>query len=59
MADRIVVVSKRPGFVVAIHEVPVSPHARHPMAVRKDPIFTALHDVIWQQLGVEDQAGAV
>lgn len=55
MADRIVVVTSRPGRVLAVHDVPMLPHERHPLAVRKNPLFTELYDTIWAQLGIESE----
>ena len=52
MADRIVVVTSRPGRVKAIHDMDIVPDLRHPMKVRKQPRFTQLYEQIWAELGV-------
>jgi NitT/TauT family transport system ATP-binding protein len=50
LADRIVVMSARPGQVLAEYEVPF-PRPRDPMALRADPLFGARHAEIWGVLG--------
>lgn len=53
MADRIVVITSRPGRVKAIHTVGIEADLRHPMKVRKQPRFTELYETIWAELGVD------
>lgn len=53
MADRIVVITSRPGRVKAIHTVDIPAELRHPMKVRKQPRFTELYERIWAELGVD------
>jgi NitT/TauT family transport system ATP-binding protein len=53
MADRIVVITSRPGRVKSVHTVGIAPELRHPMKVRKQPRFTELYETIWAELGVD------
>jgi NitT/TauT family transport system ATP-binding protein len=53
MADRIVVITSRPGRVKAVHTVGIDADLRHPMKVRKQPRFTELYETIWAELGVD------
>ena len=53
MADRIVVITSRPGRVKAVHSVGIEAELRHPMKIRKQPRFTELYETIWAELGVD------
>ena len=53
MADRIVVITSRPGRVKAVHTVGIDPELRHPMKIRKQPRFIELYETIWGELGVD------
>lgn len=53
MADRIVVITSRPGRVKTVHDVGIPADLRHPMKVRKQPRFSQLYDQIWSELGVD------
>jgi NitT/TauT family transport system ATP-binding protein len=53
MADRIVVITSRPGRVKSVHTVGISADLRHPMKVRKQARFTELYETIWAELGVD------
>lgn len=53
MADRIVVITSRPGRVKSIHPVNIAPEQRHPLKIRKLPEFTALYETIWSELGID------
>jgi NitT/TauT family transport system ATP-binding protein len=53
MADRIVVITSRPGRVKAVHAVGIDPDLRHPMKIRKQPRFIELYEKIWGELGVD------
>jgi NitT/TauT family transport system ATP-binding protein len=53
MADRIVVITSRPGRVKAVHTVGIEAELRHPMKIRKQPRFTELYETIWAELGVD------
>jgi NitT/TauT family transport system ATP-binding protein len=53
MADRIVVITSRPGRVKTVHTVGIDPDMRHPLKIRKHPRFTELYETIWAELGVD------
>ncbi|MEH2472972.1 NitT/TauT family transport system ATP-binding protein [Nitrobacteraceae bacterium AZCC 2161] len=53
MADRIVVITSRPGRVKAVHTVGIDADLRHPMKIRKQQRFTELYETIWAELGVD------
>jgi NitT/TauT family transport system ATP-binding protein len=53
MADRIVVISSRPGRVHAVHDIDIAAEMRHPLKIRKLAVFNELYDQIWGELGIE------
>jgi NitT/TauT family transport system ATP-binding protein len=53
MADRIVVITSRPGRVKSIHDVAIPPEQRHPLRIRKESRFIELYETIWAELGIE------
>ncbi|KQT11229.1 ABC transporter ATP-binding protein [Ramlibacter sp. Leaf400] len=53
MADRIVVITHRPGRVHAVHDIDIPAEFRHPLRIRKLPAFNLLYDQIWGELGIE------
>jgi NitT/TauT family transport system ATP-binding protein len=53
MADRIVVITSRPGRVKTVHTVGIDADMRHPLKIRKQPRFTELYETIWAELGVD------
>jgi NitT/TauT family transport system ATP-binding protein len=53
MADRIVVITSRPGRVKAVHAVDIAPELRHPLKIRTLPRFNQLFETIWSELGIE------
>ena len=52
MADRIIVLSKRPGTVKAEHEVNLTGKNGSPFAARQAPEFKDYFRLIWNELGV-------
>jgi len=52
MADRIVVITSRPGRVKSIHAVEIDADSRHPLKIRKQQRFIDLYETIWAELGV-------
>lgn len=56
MADRIVVITSRPGRVLDTHEVGLSVEERHPLKLRRNAHFTELYETIWRQLGIDEEA---
>lgn len=55
MADRIIVLSKRPGTVKAEHEVNLTGKNGSPFAARQAPEFKDYFRLIWNELGVTDE----
>ena len=53
MADRIVVITSRPGRVKSVHRVDIAPELRHPLKIRTLPRFNQLFETIWSELGIE------
>lgn len=53
MADRIVVITSRPGRVKSVHQVGIASDLRHPLKIRKQPRFTELYEAIWAELGID------
>ena len=53
MADRILVMSARPGTVRAFHNIPLGKNERNPVTVRATPAFSQLFATIWEELGVQ------
>lgn len=52
MADRIVVLSKRPGTVKKIYSIDLSCEPRTPLASREAPEFRHYFQDIWKELDV-------
>lgn len=55
LADRILVFSRRPGRINAVHEVGL-PRPRDAATLRGDPSFSELFDAIWHDLQLEPNA---
>ena len=53
LADRVIVMSPRPGHVKGTFTIPFE--RPRPLAVKRDPRFLGVEDAIWQL--VEDQPG--
>jgi NitT/TauT family transport system ATP-binding protein len=52
MADRVVVLSKRPATIKSVHEVCLSCEKRTPIACREAPEFRHYFNAIWRELDV-------
>lgn len=52
MADRILVMTARPGTVKAFHNIPLKHNERSPVTVRATPTFNELFATIWEELDV-------
>jgi NitT/TauT family transport system ATP-binding protein len=55
LAQRVVVISRRPGSVKAVHEIGL-PYPRDPFALRGSPEFATLETTIWNALRDEFRA---
>lgn len=52
MADRIIVLSKRPAKIKSIYEVDFGIEARDPISCRNSPKFSEYFDALWKELDV-------
>lgn len=52
LADRVIVLSKRPATVKSIHEINLSVEDRTPMKAREAPEFKDYFNMIWKELDV-------
>lgn len=52
MADRVVVLTRRPGTVKSVHDIQVSLDKRTPMSTREAPEFRTYFQKIWKELDV-------
>ena len=55
MADRIIVLSKRPAVIQSIHEINFSDiKERTPLLCRKSPEFSSYFDILWRELDMNE-----
>ena len=54
MADRVVVLSKRPGTVKSIYEIKFDIADRTPLNCRETPDFSKYFNILWKELGVNE-----
>lgn len=55
MADRIIVLSKRPAVIQSIHDITFSDiENRTPLLCRKNPQFSTYFDTLWRELDVNE-----
>ncbi|NLM45873.1 MAG: ABC transporter ATP-binding protein [Firmicutes bacterium] len=52
MADRVVVLSKRPGRIKAVHDIRLTCAVRTPLRCREAPEFREYFNLIWKELDV-------
>ena len=52
MSDRVIVLTKRPGRVKAVHEINLSCKNRTPLSSREAPEFRHYFNIIWRELDV-------
>ena len=53
MADRVIVLTKRPGTIKSIHEIEFNLEDRTPLNCRETPYFTKYFNLLWKELGVD------
>jgi NitT/TauT family transport system ATP-binding protein len=53
MADRILVMTRRPARVLAVHDVELGQADRDPVTIRENPVYNACFKKIWGELGVK------
>ena len=54
MADRVVVLTKRPGKVKDIHKIDFEIENRNPINVRESPKFSQYFNTLWKELGIDE-----
>ena len=54
MADRVLVLSKRPGTVKDIHKIDFVMENRNPINCRENPKFSKYFNTLWKELGVDE-----
>lgn len=54
MADRVLVLSKRPGTVKDIHKIDFEMENRNPINCRENPKFSRYFNTLWKELGVDE-----
>ena len=54
MADRVVVLSQRPGTIKNIHDIDFKLEDRTPLNCRKTPYFSEYFNTLWKELGVDE-----
>lgn len=52
MADRVIVLTKRPGTINNIHKIDFDIENRTPLNTRESPKFSGYFNVLWKELGV-------
>ena len=55
MADRVMVLSKRPGTIKDIHKIDFGMENRTPINCRQSPKFSKYFDCLWKELGVDEK----
>lgn len=55
MADRVVVLTERPGKIKAIHNIELSIHSRTPLKSREAPEFREYFNTIWKELSSDEK----
>lgn len=55
MADRVLVLSKRPGTIKDIHKIDFEMKNRTPINCRQSPKFSLYFDTLWKELGVNEK----
>jgi len=54
MADRVVVLTQRPGTIKNIHSIDFKLENRTPLNCRKTPYFSEYFNILWKELGVNE-----
>ena len=55
MADRVLVLSKRPGTIKDIHKIDFEMENRNPINCRQNPKFSKYFNTLWKELKVVDE----
>ena len=54
MADRVIVLTKRPGTIKTIHDINFDIENRTPLNCREKPTFSKYFNTLWKELGVDE-----
>lgn len=54
MADRVIVLSQRPGTIKSIHDIDFKLENRTPLNCRKTSYFSEYFNTLWKELGVDE-----
>lgn len=54
MADRVIVLTKRPGTIKTIHDINFDIENRTPLNCREMPVFSKYFNTLWKELGVDE-----
>lgn len=54
MADRVIVLTKRPGTIKTIHDIDFQLENRTPLNCREVPAFSKYFNTLWKELGVDE-----
>lgn len=55
MADKVVVLTKRPGTIKKIHKIHFDLENRTPLNCRETPNFSEYFNILWKELGVDER----
>lgn len=54
MADKVLVLTQRPGTIKSIHSIDFKIDSRTPLNCRKTPYFSEYFNTLWKELGVDE-----
>ena len=54
MADRVIVLTKRPGTIKTVHDINFEIEDRTPLNCRQLPLFSKYFNTLWKELGVDE-----
>ena len=54
MADKVIVLTKRPGTIKCIHNIEFDLEERTPLTSRETPQFSEYFNTLWKELGVDE-----
>ena len=54
MADRVIVLTQRPGTIKSVHNIEFNLPNRTPFNCRKTPYFSEYFNTLWKELGVDE-----
>ena len=54
MADRVVVLTSRPGTIKNVHDIKFDIEKRNPLNVRETPLFSKYFNTLWKELNINE-----